>query len=38
MWSKEKTIEWAQKISKQSFQSLMYSKKIMRDVSDKSFL
>ena len=34
----EKTIEWAQKISKQSFQSLMYSKKIMRDVSDKSFL
>ena len=34
----EKTIEWAQKISKQSFQSLMYSKKIMREVSDKSFL
>ena len=34
----EKTIEWAQKISKQSFQSLVYSKKIMRDVSDKSFL
>ncbi len=34
----EKTIEWAQKISNQSFQSLMYSKKIMRDVGDKSFL
>ena len=34
----EKTIEWAKKISKQSFQSLMYSKKIMREVSDKSFI
>ena len=34
----DEAIEWAQKISKQSFQSLMYSKKIMRDVSDKSFL
>ena len=34
----EKTIEWAQKISKQSFQSLMYSKKIMRDLSNKTFL
>jgi len=34
----EETIQWAQKISKQSFQSLMYSKKIMRQVGNKNFI
>ena len=32
------TINWAKKIIKQSSQSMMYSKKIMRDIDNKSFL
>ena len=34
----KETDNWAKKIIKQSSQSLMYSKKIMREVNDKSFL
>ena len=32
------TINWAKKIIKQSSQSMMYTKKIMRDIDNKSFL
>ena len=33
----KETDNWAKKIIKQSSQSLMYSKKIMRDIQHKSF-
>ena len=32
------TINWAKKIIKQSSQSMTYTKKIMRDIDNKSFL